>query len=117
MFPLCEAPAVVFTDDSKSNSQDRRCTLRIGDVPLCASSWRRAAAAAARCLFYYDVVEEGRWARYYQATSRERKKKPACDLLLAAGDVVLHGNVDDHEQISQTRNHFFFWRGCTFCVA
>ncbi|KAI9514104.1 hypothetical protein NQZ68_036165 [Dissostichus eleginoides] len=45
-FPLCE----VFTDDSSSRSQDRRCTLRIGKVPLCASSWRRAA----RSVFYYE---------------------------------------------------------------
>lgn len=49
-FPPREAPAVVFTHDSKSNGQDRRRTLRIGGVPHRASTWRRAA----RTLFYYD---------------------------------------------------------------
>ena len=47
---LCVRGTRFFTDDSKSNSQDRRCTLRIGDVPLRASSWRRAA----RRVFYYE---------------------------------------------------------------
>lgn len=59
-----EAPAVLFTDDSKSNSQDRRCTLRIGDVPLCACTWRRAT----RSVFYSWWWRRGGGLLRYQET-------------------------------------------------
>lgn len=63
-----EAPAVLFTDDSKSNSQDRRCTLRIGDVPLCACTWRRAT----RSVFYSWWWRRGGGLLRYQETIKTK---------------------------------------------
>lgn len=63
-----EAPAVLFTDDSKSNSQDRRCTLRIGDVPLCACTWRRAT----RSVFYSWWWRRGEGLLRYQETIKTK---------------------------------------------
>lgn len=72
-FLLCEAPAVLFTHDSKSNSQYKRRTLRIGDVPLRASTWRRST----RSLSYYDSKGGGGGI----IIIRQRPQNPARDLL------------------------------------
>lgn len=58
----------MFTDDSEaSSSQDRRCSLRVGDEPLCASAWRRAALRCADC--FTTAEKEG------TASEGERGKK------------------------------------------
>lgn len=83
-----------FTDDSRSTSQDRRRTLRIGDVPLCASSWRRAA----RSVFYYESGG-GEVGSLLSA----QHQKTCRDLLLAAGGGA-GGGVGGWKRGSSPRN-------------
>lgn len=60
------------TSGGSTHGQNKRCTLRIGDVPLCASTWRRSALS----VFYYDSEGGGVGSLLWGNIQGRKKNNP-----------------------------------------